>query len=65
MTLIFHPFLEEQEGRFEIMRGTLEELRVLVEECAVWCVPHRDVASWVRRHQGDFGDGLELDSTEA
>jgi peptidoglycan/xylan/chitin deacetylase (PgdA/CDA1 family) len=65
MTLIFHPFLEEQEGRFEIMRGVLEELRVLVEERAVWCVPHRDVASWVRRHQGDFGDGLELDSTEA
>jgi hypothetical protein len=47
------------------MRGALEELRVLVEGGAVWCAPHRDVASWVREHPDDFGDGLELDSTEA
>jgi peptidoglycan/xylan/chitin deacetylase (PgdA/CDA1 family) len=65
LTLVFHPFLEDQEGRFEIMRGALEELRVLVEDGAVWCAPHRDVASWVRKRPGDFGDGLELDPTEA
>jgi peptidoglycan/xylan/chitin deacetylase (PgdA/CDA1 family) len=65
LTLIFHPFLEEQEDRFQIMRGALEDLRVLVEDRAVWCAPHRDVASWVRDRPGDFGDGLELDSTEA
>jgi len=65
LTLIFHPFLEEQEDRFEIMRGALEELRVLVKDHAVWCAPHKDVASWVRNRPGDFGDGLELDSTEA
>jgi peptidoglycan/xylan/chitin deacetylase (PgdA/CDA1 family) len=65
LTLIFHPFLEEQEDRFEIMRGALEELRVLVEDRTVWCAPHRDVASWVRNHPGGFGDGLELDATEA
>jgi hypothetical protein len=65
LTLLFHPFLEEQEDRFEIMHGALEELRVLVEDRAVWCTPHQEVASWVRRHPGDFGDGLELDPTEA
>jgi peptidoglycan/xylan/chitin deacetylase (PgdA/CDA1 family) len=65
LTLIFHPYLEEQEDRFEVMRGALEELRVLVEDGAVWCAPQRDVASWVREHPDDFGDGLELDSTEA
>jgi hypothetical protein len=65
LTLIFHPFLEEQEDRFETMHGALEELRVLVEDRTVWCAPHRDVASWVRDRPGDFGDGLELDSTEA
>ena len=65
LTLLFHPFLEEQEDRFEIMHGALEELRVLVEDGVIWCTPHRDVASWVRRHPGDFGDGLELDPTEA
>jgi hypothetical protein len=47
------------------MRGALEELRVLVEDRTVWCAPHRDVASWVRNHPGGFGDGLELDATEA
>jgi hypothetical protein len=65
LTLVFHPFLEEQEDRFEIMRGSLGELRALVEDHAVWCAPHRDIASWVLQHPGDFGDGLGLDSTEA
>ena len=65
LTLLFHPFLDEQEDRFEIMRGALEELRYLVEDRVVWCAPHQDVASWVRRHPGDFVDGLELDPTEA
>jgi len=65
LTLVFHPFLEEEEDRFEIMREALEELRVLVEAHTVWCAPHRDVASWVRQRPGDFGKGLELDGTEA
>ena len=65
LTLIFHPFLEEQEGRFGFMREALEELRVLVEDHKVWCAPHRDVSSWVRNRPGDFGNGLELDPTEA
>ena len=54
-----------QENRFEIMHGALEELRVLVEDGVIWCTPHQDVASWVRGHPEDFGDGLELDPTEA
>jgi peptidoglycan/xylan/chitin deacetylase (PgdA/CDA1 family) len=65
VTLLFHPFLEEEVDRFEIMRKALQELRILVEDRTVWCAPHRDVASWVRRNPGDFGDGLELDPTEA
>jgi peptidoglycan/xylan/chitin deacetylase (PgdA/CDA1 family) len=64
LTLVFHPFLEDQEDRFEIMRGALEELRVLVEDHTVWCAPHRDVAAWARQRPEDFGYGLELDSTE-
>ncbi len=65
LTLVFHPFLGEQEDRFEIMRGALRELRALVEDHAVWCAPHRDVASWVRERPEEFGNGLELDPTEA
>ena len=65
LPLVFHPFLEEQEDRFEIMRTALEELRDLVEARTIWCAPHRDLASWVHRHPGDFVNSLELDPTEA
>jgi Polysaccharide deacetylase len=65
LTLVFHPFLEDQEDRFGTMRGALRELRALVEDDTVWCAPHREVASWVRKHPEDFGNGLELDPTEA
>jgi peptidoglycan/xylan/chitin deacetylase (PgdA/CDA1 family) len=65
LTLLFHPFLEEQEDRFEIMRGALEELRNLAEDHVVWCAPYQDVASWVRGRPGAFGNGHQLDPTEA
>jgi peptidoglycan/xylan/chitin deacetylase (PgdA/CDA1 family) len=65
LTLLFHPFLEEQEDRFEIMRGALEELRALAQDGLVWCAPYRDVASWVRERPGAFGNRLQLDPTEA
>jgi hypothetical protein len=65
LTLLFHPFLEEQEDRFEIMRGALEELRDLAEDGLVWCAPYRDVVSWVRELPEAFSNGLQLDPTEA
>src|SRR3712207_855571 len=65
LTLLFHPFLEEQGDRFEIMRGALEELRDLAEARLVWCAPYQDVVSWVREHPEAFGNGLQLDATDA
>jgi peptidoglycan/xylan/chitin deacetylase (PgdA/CDA1 family) len=65
LTLLFHPFLEEQEDRFGIMRGALEELRDLAEGGLVWCAPYRDMVSWVRERPEAFGNGLQLDPTEA
>jgi hypothetical protein len=65
LTLLFHPFLEEQEDRFEIMRAALEELRDLAKDGLVWCAPYRDMVSWVRECPEAFGNGLQLDSTEA
>jgi peptidoglycan/xylan/chitin deacetylase (PgdA/CDA1 family) len=64
LTLLFHPFLEEQEDRFEVMRAVLENLQGLVEDGLVWCAPHRDVASRVGERPGAFGDRLDLDPTE-
>jgi peptidoglycan/xylan/chitin deacetylase (PgdA/CDA1 family) len=65
LTLLFHPFLEEQEDRFEIMRAALEELRDLAKDGLVWCAPYQDVVSWVRQRPEALGNGLQLDSTEA
>ncbi len=38
---LFHPFLEEQDDRFGVLRGALEKLRELAEVGAVWCAPGR------------------------
>ena len=64
LTFLFHPFLEEQEDRFGIMRGALKELRDLAEDGLVWCAPYRDMVSWVRESPEAFGNGLQLDPTE-
>jgi len=65
LTLLFHPFLEDWEDRFKNMREALEDLRDLAEAGLVWCAPYRDVVSWVHEHPEAFGDGLQLDPTEA
>jgi peptidoglycan/xylan/chitin deacetylase (PgdA/CDA1 family) len=65
LTLLFHPFMEEQEDRFEIMRGALEELRDLADDGLVWCAPYRDIVSWARERPEAFGNGVQLDPTEA
>src|SRR3712207_6763649 len=65
LTLLFHPFLEEQEDRFEVMRATLEELKVLAQDGLVRCAPYREVVSWVRELPESFDNGLHLDPTEA
>jgi peptidoglycan/xylan/chitin deacetylase (PgdA/CDA1 family) len=64
LSLLFHPFLEEQEDRFGVMHRILEELSALAEEGTLWCAPYREVASWVHRRPKAFGDELRLDPTE-
>ncbi|HZR41240.1 MAG TPA: polysaccharide deacetylase family protein [Ktedonobacteraceae bacterium] len=44
LSLLFHPFVEEAEERFEVMYSTLEELRDLVREGSIWCAPCYKVA---------------------
>ena len=47
LSLLFHPFVEEREEYFEVMRSTLEELHNLVCDGTVWCAPCREVAKWL------------------
>ena len=65
LSLLFHPFLEDGEDRFEVMYGILEDLSALAGDGTLWCAPYQDVASWVRGRPKAFGDGLRLDPTEA
>ena len=64
LTLLFHPYLEDQEERFETMRRTLEGLRDLEVSGLVWCAPYRAIVSWVRAHPEAFSTDLRLDLTE-
>ena len=65
LSLLFHPFLEDEQDRFEVMHEILEDLSALTRDGTLWCALYRDVASWVRRHPEAFGDELRLDLTEA
>jgi hypothetical protein len=65
LTWLFHPFLEEHEERFEIMRAALDELRELAADRLVWCAPYSDVVPYIRERPEAFGEGLQLDLTEA
>jgi peptidoglycan/xylan/chitin deacetylase (PgdA/CDA1 family) len=60
LSLLFHPFLLEQDDRFEVLR---EALGVLAED-RIWCAPYQEVASRVRKHPQDFSDEICLDLTE-
>jgi len=53
LSLLFHPFVEEKEECFEVMRFTLDELHNLVCDGTVWCAPCHEVAEWVRKHPRD------------
>ncbi len=54
LSLLFHPFVEENEECFKVMRSTLDELHNLVNDGTVWCAPCHEVAEWVRKHSGDY-----------
>ena len=45
LALVFHPFLAEPEERFAVIRDTLERVRALEDDGAVWCAPCREVAA--------------------
>lgn len=47
LSLLFHPFVEEKEEYFALMRSTLEELRDLVRAGSIWGVPCSAVAEWM------------------
>ncbi|MEO8955484.1 MAG: polysaccharide deacetylase family protein [Ktedonobacteraceae bacterium] len=47
LSLLFHPFLEDQPEHFEVMYETLKELRSLIHAGHVWCQPCHSIAQWM------------------
>ena len=60
LSLLFHPFLEDEPERFEVVRQVLRRLRALVDDGLVWCVPHHELAAWMRDVPGAHDWALEL-----
>lgn len=52
ISILFHPFLQTSEDRFEVLREALERIS---SDDEIWCAPCGDVAKWVREHAGQFG----------
>ena len=50
LSLLFHPFVEDNEEYFAAMRSALEELQKLVHAGSIWCVPCHEVAQWMLNH---------------
>ncbi|HEY4383185.1 MAG TPA: polysaccharide deacetylase family protein [Ktedonobacteraceae bacterium] len=50
LSLLFHPFVEEEQEYYDIMYIILAELRTLVSDGLVWSAPCRDVAQWMLNH---------------
>lgn len=66
LSMVFHPFLAEPEERFDVLRGQLAAVRMLVDDGVLWCVPYRDVAAWIRAAVGERPfEPLALDATPA
>lgn len=54
LTLLFHPFVEENKEYFAVMHSILEELSTLVRDSTIWCAPCYEVAQWMLNNPADF-----------
>jgi peptidoglycan/xylan/chitin deacetylase (PgdA/CDA1 family) len=52
ISILFHPFLQTSEDRFDVLREVLERIG---GDDEIWCAPCGEVAGWVREHADQFG----------
>lgn len=52
ISILFHPFLQTSEDRFDVLREVLERIG---GDDEIWCAPCGEVARWVREHADQFG----------
>ncbi|KAK4247491.1 hypothetical protein C7999DRAFT_14453 [Corynascus novoguineensis] len=51
MSILFHPFLQLSEERFEVLE---EALKRISEHESVWVAPCKEIADWVKNHPQNF-----------
>ncbi|KAH6623386.1 hypothetical protein F5144DRAFT_605885 [Chaetomium tenue] len=51
MSILFHPFLQTSEEKFEVMQDVL---RRISEDGQIWVAPCKEVAEWVKKHPEVF-----------
>ncbi|KAL2151128.1 hypothetical protein VTH82DRAFT_6226 [Thermothelomyces myriococcoides] len=54
MSILFHPFLQTSEERFEVLE---EVLKRICEDKSIWVAPCKEVAKWVKNHPSLFQAG--------
>jgi peptidoglycan/xylan/chitin deacetylase (PgdA/CDA1 family) len=47
MSILFHPFLQTSEEKFEVLQDVLKRIR---EDGNIWVAPCKEVARWVKEH---------------
>ncbi|KAK3292992.1 uncharacterized protein B0H64DRAFT_403264 [Chaetomium fimeti] len=51
MSILFHPFLQTSEEKFEVMKAVLKRIS---EDGEIWVAPCKEVAEWVKGHPEGF-----------
>jgi peptidoglycan/xylan/chitin deacetylase (PgdA/CDA1 family) len=54
VSLLFHPFLTNSQGRVDAVETVLKHVQAKKDE--LWVAPGREVAEWVSRHADEFGN---------
>jgi peptidoglycan/xylan/chitin deacetylase (PgdA/CDA1 family) len=51
MSILFHPFLQTSEEKFEVLEDVLKRIS---DDGQIWVAPCEEVAEWVRKHPEQF-----------
>ncbi|KAK5165882.1 uncharacterized protein LTR77_008805 [Saxophila tyrrhenica] len=63
LSLLFHPFLNDDEEKLQAMETVLQHLAKRRDEGSIWLARARDVEEWARSHPGVLGDDPVWDNS--
>lgn len=63
LSLLFHPFLNNDEDRLHAMETVLQHLVKRRDEGKIWLAKARDIEEWVREHPGILGEDPQWDNS--